>query len=868
MSASGPGRLRPGPGSAISLPFRAVNPYMLGMAEDPNTNDYGADSIKVLKGLDAVRKRPGMYIGDTDDGSGLHHMVFEVSDNAIDEALAGHCDRIDITLNADGSVSVEDNGRGIPTGIHTEEGVSAAEVIMTQLHAGGKFENTSDDNAYKVSGGLHGVGVSVVNALSEWLDLTIFRDEQEHYMRFAFGDAVAPLKIVGPAPGKKGTRVTFFPSPATFKITEFDFDKLEHRYRELAFLNSGVRLFLSDARHEEMKTVELYYEGGIAAFVKYLDRAKVPLMPEPVAISGTRDDVTMDVALQWNDSYYENVLAFTNNIPQRDGGTHMAAFRAALTRTLNNYAEKSGMLKKEKVQLTGEDMREGLTAIVSVKLPDPKFSSQTKDKLVSSEVRQPLECLMADKLAEWLEENPAHGKAIVAKIIDAAAAREAAKKARELTRRKGVMDIASLPGKLADCQERDPAKSELFLVEGDSAGGSAKQGRDRHFQAILPLRGKILNVERARFDRMLSSKEIGTLIQAMGTGIGRDDFNADKLRYHKIVIMTDADVDGAHIRTLLLTFFYRQMPEIITGGHLYIAQPPLYKATRGRSEVYLKDDSALDEYLVEAGVAGTVLEGVQGGSRSGQDLRMLVDHARRMRTLMRYIPRRYDPTIVEALAMGGALDPALDLEARREVVVQVVRGLDAGDPEARWSARLAEDGGFHVERVWRGVTDHHIIEGAFLGSAEARKLHGLAVEQQEAYEQTARIVSSKAAAAAQAEADAAEDATAATEAPAQAPVATAAKGSTMVARPSQLLDAILAAGRKGLAIQRYKGLGEMNAEQLWETTLDPQVRSMLRVEIEQADVADEIFTRLMGDVVEPRREFIQENALNVANLDV
>ena len=834
----------------------------------PNQGDYGADSIKVLKGLDAVRKRPGMYIGDTDDGSGLHHMVFEVSDNAIDEALAGHCDRIDITLNADGSVSVEDNGRGIPTGIHTEEGVSAAEVIMTQLHAGGKFENTSDDNAYKVSGGLHGVGVSVVNALSEWLDLTIWRDETEHYMRFAFGDAVAPLKVVGPAPGKKGTKVTFFPSPATFKITEFDFDKLEHRYRELAFLNSGVRLYLNDARHADLKTVELYYEGGIAAFVKYLDRNKIPLMPEPVAISGTRDDVTIDVALEWNDSYYENVLAFTNNIPQRDGGTHMAAFRAAMTRTLNNYAEKSGMLKKEKVTLTGDDMREGLTAIVSVKLPDPKFSSQTKDKLVSSEVRQPLESLMADKLAEWLEENPAHGKSIILKIIDAAAAREAAKKARELTRRKGVMDIASLPGKLADCQERDPAKSELFLVEGDSAGGSAKQGRDRHFQAILPLRGKILNVERARFDRMLSSREIGTLIQAMGTGIGRDDFNVEKLRYHKIVIMTDADVDGAHIRTLLLTFFYRQMPEIITNGHLYIAQPPLYKATRGRSEVYLKDDAALDEYLVEAGVAGTVLEGVQGGSRSGQDLRTLVDHARRMRTLMRYIPRRYDPTIVEALAMGGALDPALDLEARREVVVQVVRGLDAGDPEARWSARLAEDGGFHVERVWRGVTDHHIIEGAFLGSAEARKLHGLAVEQGEAYEQTARIVSSKAAAAAQAEVDAAEDEAAATEAPAQAPVATAAKGSTMVARPSQLLDAILAAGRKGLAIQRYKGLGEMNAEQLWETTLDPQARSMLRVEIEQADVADEIFTRLMGDVVEPRREFIQENALSVANLDV
>ncbi|MEG3149305.1 DNA topoisomerase (ATP-hydrolyzing) subunit B [Sphingomonas sp. ZT3P38] len=829
------------------------------MAEDPNTNDYGADSIKVLKGLDAVRKRPGMYIGDTDDGSGLHHMVFEVSDNAIDEALAGHCDRIDIVLNADGSVSVTDNGRGIPTGIHTEEGVSAAEVIMTQLHAGGKFENTSDDNAYKVSGGLHGVGVSVVNALSEWLDLTIWRDETEHYIRFAFGDAVAPLKVVGPAPGKKGTRVTFFPSPATFKITEFDFEKLEHRYRELAFLNSGVRLFLKDARHEDVKEVELYYEGGIAAFVKYLDRNKVALMPDPVAISGTRDDVTIDVALEWNDSYYENVLAFTNNIPQRDGGTHLAAFRAALTRTLNNYAEKTGLLKKEKVTLTGDDMREGLTAIVSVKLPDPKFSSQTKDKLVSSEVRQPLESLMADKLAEWLEENPAHGRSIIAKVIDAAAAREAAKKARELTRRKGVMDIASLPGKLADCQERDPAKSELFLVEGDSAGGSAKQGRDRHFQAILPLRGKILNVERARFDRMLSSREIGTLIQAMGTGIGRDDFNVEKLRYHKIVIMTDADVDGAHIRTLLLTFFYRQMPEIITNGHLFIAQPPLYKATRGRSEVYLKDDNALDEYLVENGVATSVLEGA-GGARTGADLRSLVDHARRMRTLMRYVPRRYDPTMVEALAMGGVLDPTLSNEARGTLVATVVRGLDAADTDARWSATITGEGSIHFQRIWRGVTDHHIIEAAFLGSAEARKLHALAIEQGDAFVQTAKLVSTKAAAAAQAEVDAAAEED-------DAPV-TVGKGETMVARPSQLLDAILAAGRKGLAISRYKGLGEMNAEQLWETTLDPQNRSMLRVEVEQADVADEIFTRLMGDVVEPRREFIQDNALSVVNLDV
>jgi DNA gyrase subunit B len=848
---------------------------MLSMASEdtttpentPNANSYGADSIKVLKGLDAVRKRPGMYIGDTDDGSGLHHMVFEVSDNAIDEALAGHCDKIIIQLNADGSVSVEDNGRGIPTGIHAEEGVSAAEVIMTQLHAGGKFENTSDDNAYKVSGGLHGVGVSVVNALSEWLDLNIWRDGEEHYMRFAFGDAVAPLKVIGKAVDadgkpKKGTRVTFLASPATFKITEYDFEKLEHRYRELAFLNSGVRLFLRDARHEEVKEVELFYEGGIAAFVKYLDRNKTPLMPEPVAIAGTRDDVTIDVALEWNDSYYENVLCFTNNIPQRDGGTHLAAFRAALTRTINNYADKSGALKKEKVSLTGDDMREGLTAIVSVKLPDPKFSSQTKDKLVSSEVRQPLESLMADKLAEWLEENPAVARQIIQKVIDAAAAREAAKKARELTRRKGVMDIASLPGKLADCQERDPAKSELFLVEGDSAGGSAKQGRDRHFQAILPLRGKILNVERARFDRMLGSKEIGTLIQAMGTGIGRDDFNLEKLRYHKIVIMTDADVDGAHIRTLLLTFFYRQMPEIIEAGHLYIAQPPLYKASKGRSEVYLKDDTALDQYLVDAGIGGTLLD-TAGVQRSGEELRELVEHARRMRTLARYVPRRYDPMIIEALALGNGLDPVATREQRAASLTSVVTRLDAADADARWSARVTEDGGYHFERWWRGVTDHHIVEANFLVSAEARKLHALAVEHADKYLTPSKLISSKATQAAEAEAEAPADGEEAEAAP-----VTAGKGETLVSRPSQLLDAILAFGRKGLSIQRYKGLGEMNAEQLWETTLDPQNRSMLVVAIDQADVADEIFTRLMGDVVEPRREFIQENALSVANLDV
>ncbi len=825
----------------------------------PNQNSYGADSIKVLKGLDAVRKRPGMYIGDTDDGSGLHHMVFEVSDNAIDEALAGYCDLVLIELNPDGSVSVEDNGRGIPVDIHSEEGVSAAEVIMTQLHAGGKFENTSDDNAYKVSGGLHGVGVSVVNALSEWLELTVWRDGKEHWMKFAHGDAVAPLKMVGDAPaGKKGTRVTFLASTDTFKnVTEFDFDKLEHRYRELAFLNSGVRILLRDKRGEEIKEHDLYYEGGIAAFVKWLDRNKQALLPDPIAISSERDGIGIDVALEWNDSYYENVLCFTNNIPQRDGGTHLAAFRAALTRTLNSYAEKSGLLKKEKVNLTGEDMREGLTAIVSVKLPDPKFSSQTKDKLVSSEVRQPLESLMADKMSEWLEENPANAKAVVGKIIDAAAAREAARRARELTRRKGAMDIASLPGKLADCQERDPSKCELFLVEGDSAGGSAKQGRDRTTQAILPLRGKILNVERARFDRIISSKEVGTLIQAMGTGL-RDEFNLEKLRYHKIVIMTDADVDGAHIRTLLLTFFHRQMPEIVKAGHLFIAQPPLYKVAKGRSEVYLKDNAALDRYLVEAGLAGRVLE-TASGARGGKDLEALVEHAMRMRSLMGFVPRRYDPAVIEAMALAGALEADKshdDLLAALQVAAQ---RLGLSDLEARWSVMIEEDGTIRFDRVWRGVTDVRRIEAAFLTSAEARKLARLAAEQADAYAASARLVRASAAVEEPVEVETTDEAEA-------APVRFDSDGA--IGGPIALLEAVLAAGRKGLSIQRYKGLGEMNAEQLWETTLDPEVRSLLQVKVEDADVTDEIFTRLMGDVVEPRRDFIQENALNVANLDV
>ena len=848
-------------------------PYMIDMDKNPeNTpengakkNGYGADSIKVLKGLDAVRKRPGMYIGDTDDGSGLHHMVFEVSDNAIDEALAGHCDLVLIELNADGSVSVEDNGRGIPVDMHKEEGVSAAEVIMTQLHAGGKFENTSDDNAYKVSGGLHGVGVSVVNALSEWLELTIWRDGKEHWMRFEHGDAVESLRVVGDAPKveqnpdedgfKKGTRVTFKASEETFKnVTEFDFEKLEHRYRELAFLNSGVRLHLRDKRHEEVKEHDLFYEGGIAAFVKWLDRNKQALIAEPISVSAEKDGIAIDVALEWNDSYYENVLCFTNNIPQRDGGTHLAAFRAALTRTVNNYASASGLLKKEKVSLSGEDMREGLTAIVSVKLPDPKFSSQTKDKLVSSEVRQPLESLMGEKMTEWLEENPNEAKAIIQKIVDAAAAREAARKAREMSR-KGAMSVASLPGKLADCQDRNPANCELFLVEGDSAGGSAKQGRDRKIQAILPLKGKILNVERARFDRIISSKEVGTLIQAMGTGL-RDEFNLEKLRYHKIVIMTDADVDGAHIRTLLLTFFHRQMPEIVKAGHLYIAQPPLFKVSKGRSEVYLKDQAALDRYLVDGGIEGRQLE-TSEGLMPETGLRTLVEHALRIRNLLAFVPRKYDFAIIEQMALAGALDPQLDRATRQQALSLAAKRLQLGDVEAEWTASLDEDGSLRFDRIWRGVTDVHDIDAAFLDSAEARKLHRLASENAEIFARPVRLVKNGATSPDTVPDDSNED-----------EIEIDANDEDAITRPTELLDAILAAGRKGLSIQRYKGLGEMNAEQLWETTLDPENRALLQVKVEDADITDEIFTRLMGDVVEPRREFIQDNALNVANLDI
>jgi DNA gyrase subunit B len=796
--------------------------------------DYGADSIKVLKGLDAVRKRPGMYIGDTDDGSGLHHMVYEVVDNAIDEALAGHADLVTVTLNAEGSVTVSDNGRGIPTDIHTEEGISAAEVIMTQLHAGGKF----DQNSYKVSGGLHGVGVSVVNALSVSLKLRIWRGGNEHFMEFRHGDAVAPLAVVGPAGDRRGTEVTFTPSQETFTMIEFDYKTLEHRLRELAFLNSGVRIVLTDARHAEVVREELMYDGGVEAFVRYLDRAKTPIISKPVMLSNEKDGITVDVALWWNDSYHENVLCFTNNIPQRDGGTHLAGFRAALTRQVTGYAETSGISKKEKVSLTGDDCREGLTAIVSVKVPDPKFSSQTKDKLVSSEVRPVVENVVNQALSTWLEEHPNEAKTIVGKVAEAAAAREAARKARDLTRRKGALDIASLPGKLADCQERDPAKSELFIVEGDSAGGSAKQGRAREYQAVLPLRGKILNVERARFDKMLSSDQVGTLITALGTGIGRDEkdssaFNVEKLRYHKIIIMTDADVDGAHIRTLLLTFFYRQMPELIDRGHLFIAQPPLYKAARGKSQTYLKDERALEDYLVDSALDGAVFRTGDGAERGGPDLRALIEEARGVRNTLAQLHSRYDRRVVEQAAIAGALRPQTDQseEQLAEAAAYVARRLDAVSDEIErgWEGKVA-DGAFIFSRLVRGVKQVAALDAGLLASSEARKLAAAAVSLQEAYSK---------------------------------PGVLSRKGDDhLVNGPSDLFDAVNAIGKKGVSLQRYKGLGEMNPDQLWETTLDRDVRSLLRVKNDQNDEADDLFVKLMGDVVEPRREFIQTNALN------
>jgi DNA gyrase subunit B len=801
--------------------------------------EYGADSIKVLKGLDAVRKRPGMYIGDTDDGSGLHHMVYEVVDNAIDEALAGHATKVTVTLNPDGSCTVTDNGRGIPTDIHPSEGVSAAEVIMTQLHAGGKF----DQNSYKVSGGLHGVGVSVVNALSVWLRLKIRRKGEVHEMSFTHGVADAPLRVTGEAGGETGTEVSFMPSTDTFTMVEFDYGTLEHRLRELAFLNSGVRIILTDARHADVKMQELLYDGGLEEFVKYLDRAKKPLIATPIAIKAERDGITVEVAMWWNDSYHENVLAFTNNIPQRDGGTHLAGFRGALTRQVTGYAESSGQTKKEKVSLVGDDCREGLTAVLSVKVPDPKFSSQTKDKLVSSEVRPVVENLVNEALGTWLEEHPAEGKAVVEKVIQAAAAREAARKARDITR-KSSLGVTSLPGKLADCQERDPAKSEIFIVEGDSAGGSAKSGRSRQNQAILPLRGKILNVERVRFDRMLSSEMIGTLITALGTGIGKDEFNADKLRYHKIIIMTDADVDGAHIRTLLLTFFFRQMPELIERGHLFIAQPPLYKVQRGKSFQYLKDEADYERFLIGSGLEDAALHLTNGEVRTGEDLRRAIDDAIVVRGLLNGLHSRYNRAVVEQAAIAGALNPDVvaDLGHADAMAKTVAARLDAiaEDMERGWEGRTSTSnegpGGFVFERMVRGVKEYAQLDMGLINSTDARALDKFAARLAEIYAEPA-VLRRK-------------------------------ETSEPISGPRALLDAVFASGRKGLSMQRYKGLGEMNAEQLWETTLDPNVRSLLQVKVNDATDADSLFSRLMGDEVEPRREFIQENALSVANLDV
>ncbi|SFZ84970.1 DNA gyrase subunit B [Devosia enhydra] len=817
------------------------------MSDDtrPEPAEYGADSIKVLKGLDAVRKRPGMYIGDTDDGSGLHHMVYEVVDNAIDEALAGHADLVSVILNADGSCTVIDNGRGIPTGIHKSEGVSAAEVIMTQLHAGGKF----DQNSYKVSGGLHGVGVSVVNALSVWLKLRIRRDGEIHEMSFTHGVADAPLKqtgsydaalLPGTYEGRSGSEVTFLPSPLTFTMVEFDFKTLEHRLRELAFLNSGVHILLKDLRHPEPVEVDLYYEGGLEAFVRYLDKAKTPLISAPISLSAEKDGISVEVAMWWNDSYHENVLCFTNNIPQRDGGTHLAGLRGALTRQVTTYAEQSGVLKKEKVQLTGDDIREGLTCVLSVKVPDPKFSSQTKDKLVSSEVRPVVENVVNDKLSQWLEEHPAEARILVAKVAEAAAAREAARKARELTRRKGALEISSLPGKLADCQEKDPAKSEIFIVEGDSAGGSAKQGRDRATQAVLPLRGKILNVERARFDRMLASDQVGTLIMALGTGIGREDFNIEKLRYHKIIIMTDADVDGAHIRTLLLTFFYRQMRELLDRGHIYIAQPPLYKIKRGSSEQYLKDERSLEDYLIDAGSDDAVLATRDGDRLAGADLLATVRQARDIVKAIENLNTRYNRQLIEQAAIVGGLDTdaLADPATAAEVATRVAQRLDrvSDELERGWEGRSDGQGGLVLTRTLRGVTETHAIDSQLLQSADARKIRQLVEKLGDLYGGVAKLER---------------------------------KDQTHeIFGPATLLANVMALGRKGISLQRYKGLGEMNPEQLWETTLDPNARTLLQVQVKEGTDADLLFTQLMGDLVEPRRDFINDNALSVANLDV
>lgn len=795
--------------------------------------EYGADSIKVLKGLEAVRKRPGMYIGDTDDGSGLHHMVYEVVDNGIDEALAGHADAVTVTIHRDNSILVSDNGRGIPVEMHEEEGVSAAEVIMTQLHAGGKF----DSNSYKVSGGLHGVGVSVVNALSDWLELRVWRNGKEHVARFEGGETVEHLKVVGDADGKRGTEVRFLASTNTFSNLEYSFDTLEKRLRELAFLNSGVRIILRDERPAEPLVSELHYDGGVQEFVRYLDRHKSPLMPDPIFVTGERDEIGVEVAMWWNDSYHETVLPFTNNIPQRDGGTHLAGFRGALTRVLQKYAQESGIAKREKVTFTGDDAREGLTCVLSVKVPDPKFSSQTKDKLVSSEVRPAVEGLVNEKLSEWFEENPNEARMIVGKIVEAALAREAARKARELTRRKNPMDMNFLSSKLKDCSDKNPANTEIFLVEGDSAGGSAQTGRDRATQAILPLKGKILNVERARFDRMLGSQEIGNMVMALGTGIGRDEFDISKLRYHKIIIMTDADVDGAHIRTLLLTFFYRQMPELIEGGYLYIAQPPLYKVSRGKSEVYLKDEAAMQDYLIQQGTEDAVLRLASGEEIFGQDLVRVVDEARQTKRILDAFPTHYPRHILEQAAIAEAFVAGrvdADLQGVADAVAERL-DLIALEYERGWQGRPTQDHGIRLTRMVRGVEEVRTLDGPILRGGEARRLSQMTDALRDVYTRPATLHRKERA--------------------------------QNIYGPLDLLDAILKEGEKGLALQRYKGLGEMNPNQLWETTLDPEARTLLQVKIDDVAEADDLFTKLMGDVVEPRREFIQQNALNVENLD-
>jgi DNA gyrase subunit B len=801
-------------------------------SQDAAAHLYGADSIKVLKGLDAVRKRPGMYIGDTDDGSGLHHMVYEVVDNAIDEALAGHATRVEVIINSDGSCTVSDDGRGMPVDIHEGEGVSAAEVIMTQLHAGGKF----DQNSYKVSGGLHGVGVSVVNALSDYVELIIYRNGKKYDGRFEVGETVRSITVTGEAPLRAngnfltGTTVSFLPSKSTFAFIDFDRKTLEHRLRELAFLNSGVHIRFADFREAEAYDIILHYDGGIVEFVKHLDKSKAAIIKEPISVRGAREKVEIDLALEWNDSYHETMLCFTNNIPQRDGGTHLAAFRGALTRVMTAYLDSSGIGKREKVSVTGEDAREGLTCVLSVKVPDPKFSSQTKDKLVSSEVRPAVEGLVYDRLSQWFEEHPVEAKQIISKIIEAASAREAARKARELTRRKSALDINSLPGKLADCQERDPAKSEIFIVEGDSAGGSAKQGRNRENQAILPLRGKVLNVERARFDKMLSSDQIGTLITALGAGIGRDDFNIEKIRYHKIIIMTDADVDGAHIRTLLLTFFYRQMPEIIEKGYLYIAQPPLYRVGKGKSSRYLKDNSELDAFLIEEGTSEAMLELRNGERIAAQDLEAQVRLAKSFKSSVDRLSMRAPSFAIEQAALGGLFksDPDLSVVANR-----LDRLKEDGD--GPWSVEAGETkangpGGYVFARTRRGVRETIVLDDALMHSLDARRLAERVEGLGEVYNEVS-IFRRK---------DKASE----------------------IKGPLDLVAAVLDAGRKGLNIQRYKGLGEMNAEQLWETTLDKDARTLLQVRVNQTDEASEMFSKLMGDLVEPRREFIQDNALD------